>query len=56
MKLTADLLLDNRAGKIALGLLLPLLVIGIVAVPLGLWVFLTAERFAKRTGRLKRNG
>ena len=27
MKLTADLLLDNRAGKIALGLLLPLLII-----------------------------
>ena len=27
MKLTADLLLDNRAGKIALGRLLPLLII-----------------------------
>jgi ABC-2 type transport system permease protein len=36
--------------------LLPLLVIGLLAVPSGLWVFVTAERYAKRTGRLKRNG
>jgi ABC-2 type transport system permease protein len=35
---------------------LPLLIIGVIAVPAGLWVFVTAERFAKRTGRLKRNG
>jgi ABC-2 type transport system permease protein len=28
----------------------------VILVPLGLWVFVTAERYAKRTGRLKRNG
>lgn len=36
--------------------LLPLLGMGLVAVPIGLWVFVIAERYAKRTGRLKRNG
>jgi ABC-2 type transport system permease protein len=34
----------------------PLLVIGTVAVPLGLWVFNRGERYAKRHGRLKRSG
>ena len=34
----------------------PLLVCGIVAVPLGLFIFNQAERYAKRTGKLKRNG
>jgi len=34
----------------------PLVVIGGVTIPLGFAVFLRAERFAKRTGRLKRNG
>jgi ABC-2 type transport system permease protein len=34
----------------------PALVIGIVAVPLGLRVFTQAERYAKRTGKLHRNG
>jgi ABC-2 type transport system permease protein len=34
----------------------PLIVIGIVAVPLGLWIFRTGERYAKRHGKLKRSG
>jgi ABC-2 type transport system permease protein len=34
----------------------PLLVIGAVSVPLGLWVFRTGERYAKRHGKLKRSG
>jgi ABC-2 type transport system permease protein len=34
----------------------PLLVIGVVAVPLGLAVFRRGERFAKQHGRLKRSG
>lgn len=34
----------------------PLLITGIVSVPLGVYIFRRAERFAKRTGRLKRNG
>jgi ABC-2 type transport system permease protein len=34
----------------------PLIITGIVSVPLGVFIFGRAERFAKRTGRLKRNG
>ena len=34
----------------------PLLIMGVVAVPLGLWVFGLAERYAKRAGKLARNG
>lgn len=52
----AALLTGASVGQLAWGYLLPLLVIGALAVPLGLWVFTSAERFAKRTGRLKRNG
>ena len=33
-----------------------LLVMGAVFVPLGLWVFHLGERYAKRTGKLKRSG
>ncbi len=36
--------------------LLGLSVIGLVTIPLGVYLFLRAERFAKRTGRLKRSG
>ncbi len=36
--------------------LLPLFVVGVLTVPVGLAVFGWAERFAKRTGKLKRNG
>jgi ABC-2 type transport system permease protein len=34
----------------------PALVVGVVSVPLGLRLFVTVERYAKRTGRLKRSG
>jgi ABC-2 type transport system permease protein len=34
----------------------PLLIIGAVSVPLGLWVFHTGERYAKKHGKLKRSG
>src|SRR4029079_2829627 len=34
----------------------PLLVIGAVAIPLGLFVFHTGERYAKKHGKLKRSG
>jgi ABC-2 type transport system permease protein len=34
----------------------PLLIMAVVFIPLGLWAFGRAERFAKRTGRLKRAG
>ncbi|HEU5200764.1 MAG TPA: ABC transporter permease [Ktedonobacterales bacterium] len=34
----------------------PLLIAGVVSIPIGLWIFRIAERYAKRTGKLKRNG
>ena len=34
----------------------PLVVMGILLIPLGLWAFTLAERYAKRTGKLKRVG
>ena len=34
----------------------PALLMGVVAIPAGLWVFGLAERYAKRTGKLHRNG
>ena len=34
----------------------PLIVMGIVLIPAGLWAFGRAERYAKRTGKLKRAG
>ncbi|MEJ7748740.1 MAG: ABC transporter permease [Candidatus Limnocylindrales bacterium] len=39
-----------------LGDVWPLLVSGVVLVPFGLWAFNRAERYAKRTGKLKRVG
>jgi ABC-2 type transport system permease protein len=34
----------------------PTLIMGLIAIPLGLWVFGLAERYAKRAGKLHRNG
>jgi ABC-2 type transport system permease protein len=34
----------------------PLIVIGVITIPLGLYVFSLGERYAKRHGRLKRSG
>ena len=34
----------------------PVLLMGAVLIPAGLWVFSLAERYAKRTGKLARNG
>lgn len=34
----------------------PLLIAAVIALPVGLRIFTSAERYAKRTGRLKRNG
>src|SRR6478672_2617200 len=36
--------------------ILPLLVTGVVMIPLGLYAFMRAERYAKETGKLKRSG
>lgn len=34
----------------------PLIITGLVSVPLGIYIFGIAERYVKRTGKLKRNG
>jgi len=34
----------------------PALLMGVIAIPAGLWVFEQAEKYAKRTGKLHRNG
>jgi ABC-2 type transport system permease protein len=49
-------LLEGAGVGQLLDVLLPLLVIGVLTIPLGLAVFAWAERYAKRTGKLKRNG
>jgi ABC-2 type transport system permease protein len=36
--------------------LLGLFVAGLAVIPVGVWVFSQGERYAKRTGRLKRSG
>ena len=36
--------------------LLPIVLLGLLAIPLGIGVFTWAERYAKRSGRLKRSG
>jgi ABC-2 type transport system permease protein len=36
--------------------IIPLLITGVITVPLGLFTFMRAERYAKATGKLKRNG
>jgi ABC-2 type transport system permease protein len=49
-------LLDGGGLDQVTGDLLVLAVMGALLVPAGLWIFREAERFAKRTGRLKRSG
>ena len=36
--------------------IVPLIVMGVTLIPLGIWAFGRAERYAKRTGKLKRVG
>ena len=49
-------LLDGQSVSQVSGDLWPLLVLGVVAIPVGLAVFRAGERYAKRHGSLKRNG
>jgi len=48
--------LDGAGVAEVWGDLWPLMLMGAVAIPLGLIVFRTGERYAKRTGKLKRAG
>jgi ABC-2 type transport system permease protein len=49
-------LIDGAGATDLLDDVWPLLVMGAVLIPLGLWAFGRAERYAKRTGKLKRVG
>ena len=49
-------LLDGTPVTALWGDVLPLVAMGIVLIPAGLWAFGRAERYAKRTGKLKRVG
>jgi ABC-2 type transport system permease protein len=49
-------LLDGTPISALLADVWPLALMGIVLIPLGLWAFGRAERYAKRTGKLKRVG
>ena len=49
-------LIDGVGLDALVGDIWPLIVMGIVFIPVGLWAFSAAERYAKRTGKLKRVG
>jgi ABC-2 type transport system permease protein len=49
-------LIDGKAVTELTYLVWPLIVMGAVLIPFGLWAFGRAERYAKRTGKLKRVG
>jgi ABC-2 type transport system permease protein len=49
-------LIDGTPISALLGDVWPLVVMGVVLIPAGLWAFGVAERYAKRTGKLKRVG
>jgi ABC-2 type transport system permease protein len=49
-------LLDGAPTVTMLRYVWPLLLMGVVFIPLGVFVFRVAERYAKRTGKLKRSG
>ncbi len=51
----AALLRNASVADVQFDLIL-LVIIGIVLIPLGLWIFHLAEVYAKKTGRLKRSG
>ena len=49
-------ILDGDPLSALWGDIWPLLLIGVVSIPLGLWVFQRGEQYAKRHGKLKRSG
>src|ERR671932_823039 len=51
-----DAVLDGAGAGAVWGDVWPLLVLGAVAIPLGLAIFRAGERYAKRHGKLKRAG
>jgi ABC-2 type transport system permease protein len=51
-----DALLDGADLAALWPLVWPALLVGVLSIPIGLRAFVAAERYAKRTGRLKRSG
>jgi ABC-2 type transport system permease protein len=51
-----DAILDGQGLTTMWDEIWPLLVIGVVSIPLGLFVFALGERYAKKHGKLKRSG
>lgn len=49
-------LLEGSGVPALPGVLVPLLIIGLISIPVGVRVFVIAEHAAKRSGRLKRSG
>jgi len=49
-------LIDGVGVGPLLGDVWPLILMGVVLIPTGIWIFGIAERYAKRTGKLKRVG
>jgi ABC-2 type transport system permease protein len=49
-------LLDGMPVTALMGDVVPLIIMGFILIPAGLWAFGRAERYAKRTGKLKRVG
>jgi ABC-2 type transport system permease protein len=49
-------LLDGAPTTALGGVMLPILLLGAASLPIGLAIFGWAERYAKRTGKLKRSG
>ena len=53
---SARRLIDGVPLSALMGDIVPLIIVGVVFIPFGLWAFGRAERYAKRTGKLKRVG
>jgi ABC-2 type transport system permease protein len=51
-----DAILDGQGLTTMWDEIWPLLIIGVVSVPLGLYIFSLGERYAKKHGKLKRSG
>lgn len=49
-------LIDGAPADRLIPVVLTLTLMGIITIPIGVWIFSQAERYAKRTGKLKRNG
>ena len=49
-------LIDGSGVGPLVGDVWPLALMGVVLIPTGIWIFGIAERYAKRTGKLKRVG